>query len=372
MRNRLAVIGILGLALSNSSVARADTYASDQSAALVVYPGIASGLGVDTLIQISNTSTQLAAVQCYYVNVVGRCSLSDAPCIDIGQLSTECPSDADLCIPNWVETDFKFYITGRQPLAWTASEGLQAADLPLDGVAFRGPTGESNASSRIPPFPETDSGLGAGELKCYVVNGDGTPSDRNVLKGEATLIFEPTADTAKYSALGFRAIEGAVGPDNVLTLGGPEAEYDGCPAVLILNHFFDAAVDPATDGQVFATGLVLVPCTENFVNQVPTSVTAQYLVFNEFEQRFSTSAPVDCFSFSVLSVIDTPDPDRSIFSVFVSGTIAGQTRIRGVNGGLMGLSLESAIGGLYGFSTDASNLHVQGEREASDIITVVQ
>src|SRR6185369_8209588 len=136
MRNRLAVVGILGLALS-SSVARAETYVSDQAAALVVYPAIASARPVaDTLIQLSNTSTQVAAVQCYYVNVVGRCSISDSPCIDVGQVSTECPLDVDLCIPNWIETDFKIWITGRQPLAWTASEGLQAADLPLDGVAF--------------------------------------------------------------------------------------------------------------------------------------------------------------------------------------------------------------------------------------------
>src|SRR5512139_3950793 len=146
MRKKVWIAGFLGVALA-SQVARADTYVSDQAAALVVYPALAAGLGVDTLIQLSNTSNQLAAVQCYYVNVVGHCSVSGAPCIDIGQVSTDCPSAVDICIPQWVVTDFKIYITARQPLAWTASEGLQAADLPLDGVALRGPTGESNASS---------------------------------------------------------------------------------------------------------------------------------------------------------------------------------------------------------------------------------
>jgi len=371
MRKRIWIAGVLGVALS-SHVALADTYVSDQSAALVVYPAIATGLGVDTEIQLSNTSTQLAAVQCYYVNVVGRCSLSDAPCIDVGQIHTECPSSLDLCLPQWVETDFRIYITGRQPLAWRVSEGLQANDLPLDGVGFRGPTGEINASSRVPPLGDpSDGSLGAGELKCYVVNGDGTPSDRNVLKGEATFVnLAANGDAAKYNALGFRAIEGAGNGDNQLVLGGEGAEYDGCPAVLILNHFFDGAIDPATEAQAFLSFLVLTPCTENFVNQIPSRVTAQYLVFNEFEQRFSTSAPVDCFFFSLLSLIDTTDPERSIFSAGVAGTISGQTRIRGVNGGLTGIALESAIG--VGFSTDATNLHVQGERELPDVITVVQ
>lgn len=366
MRKSVWVAGFLGAVLS-SQVARAETYVSDQAAALVVYPAITvfeGGAGVDTLIQMSNTSNQLVAVQCYYVNATGTCSVSGEFCQGAG----DCPSPIDLCIPQWVETDFRLYITARQPLAWVASQGLQAADLPLDGVALRGPTGESNASSRVPPFQD-ESGNAVGELKCYAIDGDGTPSDRNVLKGEATVI-EPSAtySPSKYNALGFRAIEGAVNDDNRLRLGGEEAEYDGCPNVLILNHFFDFAIDPATDGPEIETDLILVPCTENFVNQIPTRVTAQYLVFNEFEQRFSTSAPVDCYFVSQISNIDTPDETRSIFSVFVSGTITGQTRIRPVNGGLMGVAFE-----YHGDDpTAAFNLNVQGEREgASDILTVV-
>src|SRR5262249_54825825 len=206
-------------------------------------------------------------------------------------------------------------------------------------------------------------------------NGDGTPSDRNILKGEATFINRAAlGDSAKYNALGFRAIEGANNGDNQLVLGGEGAEYDGCPAVLILNHFFDDVVDPAIppDG-LFFTSLVLTPCTENFVNQIPARITAQFLVFNEFEQRFSTSTPVDCWFFSLLSLIDTTDPSRSIFSAFVAGTVAGQRRIRGGNGGLDGISIETLLGGgVFGTSTDATNLHVQGERDPSDVITVVQ
>jgi len=364
MRKSVWVAGFLGAVLT-SQVARAETYVSDQAAALVVFPAISvfeGGAAEDTLIQMSNTSNQLVAVQCYYVNATGTCSISGDAC----QEASDCPSAIDLCIPQWVETDFRLYITARQPLAWRASEGLQAADLPLDGVAFRGPTGESNASTRVPPFQD-ESGQAVGELKCYALEGDGTPSDRNVLKGEATLISPEPYSPSKYNALGFRAIEGAVNDDNRLRLGGEEAEYDGCPNVLILNHFFDGAIDPATDGPPIETDLILVPCTENFVNQIPTRVTAQYLVFNEFEQRFSTSAPVDCYFVSQISNIDTPDETRSIFSVFVSGTITGQTRIRPVNSGLMGVAFE-----YHGDTAAAFNLNVQGEREGqSDILTVV-
>ncbi len=60
------------------------------------------------------------------------------------------------------------------------------------------------------------------------------------------------------------------------------------------------------------------------------------LVYNEFEQRFSTSARVGCYRNTPLADIDTlpgPTGDRySIFAAGVQGTTVGQTRIRGVPG----------------------------------------
>ena len=75
------------------------------------------------------------------------------------------------------------------------------------------------------------------------------------------------------------------------------------------------------------------------------------LVYNEFEQRFSTSSRVECYQATRLSDIDTqpgPAGDQfSIFTVGVQGTITGQTRIRGVRGpdgplgyGLLGVGCE--------------------------------
>jgi hypothetical protein len=82
--------------------------------------------------------------------------------------------------------------------------------------------------------------------------------------------------------------------------------------------------------------LSLVPCTQDFLRQAIPHVTAQFLVYNEFEQRFSTSRAVDCLLSGPISRIDTSQPNRSIFSASVAGTVAGQTRITGVNGGLIG------------------------------------
>jgi hypothetical protein len=62
------------------------------------------------------------------------------------------------------------------------------------------------------------------------------------------------------------------------------------------------------------------------------------LVYNEFEQRLSTSLPVTCFDERLMSNIDTANNDRSIFSVNVGGTIAAQSRIRPVGSGLVGVA----------------------------------
>ena len=56
------------------------------------------------------------------------------------------------------------------------------------------------------------------------------------------------------------------------------------------------------------------------------------MVFNEFEQLFSTSTAVDCFNEVPLSDLDTaPGPvgdSQSFFNMAVEGTLTGQTRIR--------------------------------------------
>ncbi len=62
----------------------------------------------------------------------------------------------------------------------------------------------------------------------------------------------------------------------------------------------------------------------------------QFLIFNEFEQRFSTSTKLTCYKDTPLSDIDTrPGPDGDVYSIFavgVQGSLTGMSRLRAVAG----------------------------------------
>jgi hypothetical protein len=346
------------LALTGGRPARADV-ASDKAAAILVFPVVEVEGGSDTVIQISNTSAESQILHCFYINATSHCSASQRACDSIDD---PCSVSEGLCLPGWIETDFQVILTPRQPIAWRASAGLAGNQVALDGILFRGPRGESNAGTAVPPVSETPF---IGELKCIVIDGEHRAVARNVIKGEATIIEDESGiEVSKYSAIGIQAIEGDANGDNILVLGGDANEYNGCSNILIADHFFDFAVNPANGAPMFSE-LTLVPCTQDLLNQIPGGTTVQYLVFNEFEQRFSTSTPIQCYFRRDLSSIDTRSPERSIFSVFVAGTLAGQTRIRGVGQGLLGvLEVES------GNSEAALNLHLQGDRDFPDQIIV--
>jgi hypothetical protein len=298
-----------------------------------------------------------------------------------------------ICRPDWNETDFRIRLTPRQPLGWLASQGLSGFDpfppktfgtFPIDGVTNCGLSGgspgtpgptctSSNVGSAIPPVPESPFN---GSLRCIAVDDDNVPVDRNVLKGEQTIgVLAEDFDViqvAKDNAIGIQAIPGQVNDDNILVLGGDGAEYNGCPNVLILNHFFDFALNPAVPPDYpsgpypIFTVLTLVPCSQDFLRQIPGAAVVQYLIYNEFEQRFSTSKPFDCKFISVISNIDTTQNERSVFSAGVAGTLTGQTRITSVEpgSGILGDAIEihdtAAI--------DSFNLHYQGDRSTSDLI----
>jgi hypothetical protein len=369
-----------------TAVARADV-TSDQAAAILVFPKLVVDTStppktargrVDTLIRISNTSSQPITIKCFYVNANGHCSNSPATiCYPNDRSSNPCGS-AGICNPGWVEADFTVNITALQPVAWLASQGAVGCEetrgglpcLPLGASGLPSPT--SNGGSRVPPVAE-DPFLG--ELKCIAVDRNDIPVERNDLKGEAEIIQSgPDAvDVLGYNAVGIPAIPGTNDRDNVLVLGGDpgRAEYSSCPSILILDHFFDGGEDPVS-GDTVRTDLTLVPCTEDFALQQPVTTPVQFLVFNEFEQRFSTSRRVTCFDEIALSSIDTSSsPERSIFSAAVAGTLTGQTRIRGVanqdqNQGhaLLGIAEEFRTGG----GAAAFNLHFSGTRQQSDFI----
>jgi hypothetical protein len=389
------------------SGARADV-TSDQAAAILVFPKLVVDTSVppetargpvDTLIRVSNTSDRPITMWCFYVNATPHCTNGTGSCLST---PVTC-SPIGACKAEWQESDFVVSITARQPIAWLASQGAvlcQENDnpavpcLPLSASGRPGPKGQNNDGSRISPVPEDPF---IGELKCIAVDQNNVPVERNDLKGEAEIIRSTATsiDVEGYNAVGVPAILGLNAiwnGDNTLVLGGScnggansglpcsnasscpggtcAAEYSSCPNILILDHFFDGALDPISQRQV-TTDLTLVPCSEDFATQVPLTTTVQFLVFNEFEQRLSTSRPVTCFQEFHISDIDKASKDRSIFSAAVQGTLTGQTRIRGVadqdqahGHALLGVAEE--------FRADAGsaavNLHFQGIRPQSDFI----
>jgi len=310
---------------------------STNPAALLIFPKIVvdTANAVDTVIQITNTADVPVNVRCYLVN------------------ATPQPLKSSILPPNQVitsqciETDFTFMLTAKQPIIWKASEGLSF--LPL--TSMFGPGGQRNAGS-IPPSPQDPM---VAELKCVEVGfaGDEYPIDSNDLIGQATIetIWPREAtDIQSYNAFGVQSIAGQNNRDNTLVLG---QEYNGCPNYLILDHFFDYAPDPAYAG-VVQTSLTMIPCSEDFVLQKWPKITVQFLVYNEFEQRFSTSRSTGCFSELTLADIDTRPGNAdgndaySIFSFPVQGTLTGQTWIRAVQGtssgnGLLAIAEESHV-----------------------------
>ena len=121
--------------------------------------------------------------------------------------------------------------------------------------------------------------------------------------------------------------------------------------------------------------MTLVPCSEDFENQLPTSSTIQFVVYNEFEERFSASTTVTCYINVELTEIDSPTTfDRSVFSTTVLGSSVAQAEIRPIQNldkttrGVIGIA-ERFVGvevlddgdGETDVASAAYNLHTVGD-----------
>jgi hypothetical protein len=368
---------------------------TDRPASIVIFPKLEynSSAGRDTIVQLVNAGERRTIdALCFYVNANGHCSNNNRVC-NPSAFPSGCDAGAT-CVPGWVETDFRLTLTKRQPISWRVSEGMPF--LPCDQAS---PNAESctvddqgiaifNAGN-VPPVPEDPF---IGELKCIQIDETEVPVEFNDMIGSATIITAGSAgvDVNKQNAIGVQALPGRLNEDDVLCLGGepnddcPDgAEYVGCPQTLIMDHFFDNAVVPGQGTEV-TTQLTLVPCSQNFrdsVTNLNTRTTIQFLVYNEFEQRFSTSYRIACFEDRQISDIDTrlgpSDNFASIFNVAVQGTVSGQSRIRAVSvegegRGVLGQMTESHVCNTSpnGICTTASNLKTQGSRQFGDKIII--
>lgn len=369
-----AVFGglVAGLAAAASLVVLAPGISGAQSfpttdapVGYLVFPKVVADTqanpALDTVIQITNTNTTFPRLlHCFYVD------------------TADCRGD-----------NFEIALTVGQPFAWRVSQGSSS---PL--IAGRDPF--------------------IGEIKCVESNGDlisPVPVNVNDLVGEATIYTVASGtpgsvDVRSYNGVGFQTTvvsatqppgaqanrcTGGVNAGVVCTLdsqcplsqcgvvmclgatagSGAQctvANYAGCPSTLILNNFFDDASDPIS-GSPITTRLTLVPCTEDLsitdAGGLDEPLTAvQFLLFNEFEQRMSTSTRLRCFSDSQLSNIDAKvgAEKASVFNVGTQGTLVGQTRIRGVTNsdtnvghGIIGIAEE-----FHGGASVAMNLNQSG------------
>ena len=319
MRCVWGLCGVLAGVFGFAPMARAEV-TSDTSGSIMVYPKVVySEEGRDTVIQLSNTSNNVVYAWCFYVDAresFGR--------------------------PLWRVTDFRIVLTKQQPTHWVVSQGRQVNN----GDNFSDPV-EDGAGLDPGAIPPVQDGF-QGELKCiqsdpltrlpFACTGEDC---RNDFTGHAAITDGDTTDVATYKAVGLEAVSSNA--DETLIIGGStaEAEYEPCADVLVMDFIYDGAIDPISGTFEASSELTLVPCTQDFRGQTTPPVVAQFLVYNEFEQRLSTSRRVECLLDTPISRIDTSQPARSIFSVDLGGTITGQARIRGVGGGLAGVALLS-------------------------------
>ncbi len=325
------VLGVL------TSAARADV-TSEKAASVLVFPKVVASASEDTIIQIVNTSNSLIQAHCNYI---------DARLFDVvtGQ---RCSRPSATCQALWQETDFDIWLTRQQPTHWSVANGRQV-DL-TDGI---GNDGSGFDPGHIPPKPDFE-----GELKCVEVTASGEPVAGNHLRGSAVLVAS-SGDTSRYNAIGIEANPDAQ-PSNPLVLDGEV--YAACPEKLWLNHF---AEDAEHGGGRALTELTLVPCAQDLENQQPKSVTVQFLVWNEFEERFSASTTVTCYLSQFLNTLDFGGLNNSVFSDTVLGTTVAMTEItpvvqpNGDSGGVIGVARRFvSTGGSQG--TVMHSLHTTG------------
>jgi hypothetical protein len=326
-------LGMAGSALADVTV--------EKGSSIIVFPKVRAGNGFDTVIQLNNTGNSMVHAKCYYVNALGPGGVVDGN--------------------TWFEIDFDIWLTKQQPTHWLVSQGrnfVSECDFGEDCSGF--PPG------LVPPMPDFE-----GELKCVEVTESGEPITGNHLEGVATIKVtvdnparrQSSGDFGIYNAIGFRGNPDAV-PSNPLLLDGET--YDACPERLILNHFATGALDPSNISATNETELTLVPCRQDFETQTPGEVTIQFLIFNEFEERFSASITVDCYFNEEITAIDSlTDPTRSVFSRQVLGTtvataiITPVVQLDGTSGGVIGV-VERILTRNGEFARGLNNIHGEG------------
>jgi hypothetical protein len=355
------LVGALGACILIAGAARADV-ATERPGSILIFPKVVRDGTRDTVIQISNTGNLTDHVRCFYVN--------GAPGPN-GQ-------------PLWTVIDFFMWLTKQQPTHWSVSAGRR-----IDPSDPFGTPGAGLDPGLIPAVPQTFTGA----LVCVEVGTDGLPVGMNKLKGEAT-ITGPSALVSKYNALAVAGI--AVARDNRLLLDN--LEYNGCPAASVLNFVADGASDPVIEalgnggtctdppgapcnsnadcnptlpgicitGQSgVLTNLTVLPCNMDFQTGVPRRVSLNFAVRDEFENPFSGSLDISCWSSFDIGTVP------AMRAVAAGGALATQyatVRITSTSGGPVVAVAESFHVDSVGNSGSAAvNLIMEGTDPTAQI-----
>ncbi|HYD48800.1 MAG TPA: hypothetical protein VEB21_10655, partial [Terriglobales bacterium] len=263
--------------------------------AILIYPLITSRPTEQTLVEMVNLTGSQVVVHCHYIRT-------------------------DTC--NGI--DFSVRLTAHQPIAWNAGTGR-----------------DGNGNRVAPPF------TGEAELKCFVQPSSTALSAHNAVQGRA-LVQDNTGQTIGYAAIGFRRlIPGSFSGD--VELDG--VTYEQCPDRL---HFQALASTTGSDSEI-----ILVPCEEDLLRLVPAQSAIQFAVINEFEQQFSGSIGLRCYSRTRFSNI--PALRRS--SV---GTDTVHAIVRAVDVPVVGLVIDRfTVPGSNLPAAAANNPFLEGGRSAT-------
>lgn len=379
-RNRgLWMLGATALGvcvLASVASANPTDVTTEQGGSIIILPKVIWDGTRDTIIQIANIGNPVAQARCFY--------------IDGGALNPNLPPGPTN--PRlWNETDFSIFLTKQQPTQWVASLGRRVSSDPFKSEGYGLDPG------LIPPVRRGFTG----ELKCVQVDDSDAPVRSNQLKGEATL-RRTDGDVAKYNAIALRGNPSAGNNDNPnqlnldWTQNNPGGQYSACPDTLVFDHVAYDAPDlvvkgigtctaacfggtndgtACTDSSTctgggkclecpVTTNLTLVPCSEDIENLNPGTSTVSFVIWDEFERRFSAGVTVDCWLSADLNQIHP-----NAFSFSTLGTFSAHTRIQPNPGapGVLGVAEEtrrdnSTTAQALFSATAAFNLDGEGNR----------
>ena len=361
--------------------ARADI-TTERGASILAFPKVLADGTADTIIQIANTSNNMVHARCFYVNAqLLRPALPEDPVFNPRQwfeidfviwLTKQQPT-------SWQVSTGRFINPSDGCFSGNTIDPTQCKDAGIDPGAIPPVPADFVGELKCIEVDMSDNPIGGNHLKGEATIKYGPDVAKyNAIGIEGT---ERAGETGNELRL-----------DQPADTEDPVGQYNACPNVLIINHLAEGKIDPVIADQGFGgscqpnpavapaeaepvrpnrcetdadccgegeippcmricengssiivdpltsrvasltsatlTDVTLIPCTQDFEEQIPGRVKIQIEVFNEFEQFFSASTTVECWQNFRLFELQSPNnPELSPFHFANLGTEVAQTRL---------------------------------------------